>query len=55
MNKALRHRMSDPISLVQLSTGVALAKGSIILRPEYLRLTTLTLLVFGLLRLLTAG
>ncbi|KAG2740392.1 hypothetical protein P692DRAFT_201810978 [Suillus brevipes Sb2] len=47
--------MSDPISLVQLSTGVALAKGSIILRPEYLRLTTLTLLAFGLLRLLTAG
>ncbi|KAG1763120.1 hypothetical protein EV702DRAFT_1221159 [Suillus placidus] len=55
IKEALRHRMSQPISLVQLSAGIALAKGSIILRPEYLRLTTLTLFVFGVLRLLTAG
>ncbi|KAG1807976.1 uncharacterized protein BJ212DRAFT_1303175 [Suillus subaureus] len=55
MKKALKHRMSDPMSLVQLSAGVALSKGSYILRPEYLRLTTLTLFVFGILRLLTAG
>ncbi|KIK38653.1 hypothetical protein CY34DRAFT_809139 [Suillus luteus UH-Slu-Lm8-n1] len=47
--------MSRPISLVKLSTGVALAKGSIILRPEHLGLTTLTLFIFGVLRLLTAG
>ncbi|KAG2105539.1 uncharacterized protein F5147DRAFT_805800 [Suillus discolor] len=53
---ALRHRISSqPISLVQLSAGVALAKGSIILRPEHLRLTTMTLFAFGVLRLLTAG
>ncbi|KAG1733800.1 hypothetical protein EDB19DRAFT_2041090 [Suillus lakei] len=55
IKEALRHRMSRPISLVQLSAGVALTKGSTILRPEYLRLTTLTLFVFGVLRLLTAG
>ncbi|KAG2114185.1 uncharacterized protein F5147DRAFT_770176 [Suillus discolor] len=55
IKEALRHRMSRPISLVELSAGVALAKGSIILRPEYLRLTTLTLFVFGVSRLLTAG
>ncbi|KAG2140233.1 uncharacterized protein EDB93DRAFT_1297499 [Suillus bovinus] len=55
IKEALRHRISQPISLVELSAGVALAKGSIILRPEYLRLTTLTLFVFGVLRLLTAG
>ncbi|KAG1854126.1 hypothetical protein C8R48DRAFT_776917 [Suillus tomentosus] len=55
IKEALRHRMSRPISLVELSAGVALAKGSIILRPEYLRLTTLTLFVFGVSGLLTAG
>lgn len=55
IKEALRHQMSRPISLIQLSACVALAKGSIILRPEHLRLTTLTLFVFGVLRLLTAG
>ncbi|KAG2354565.1 hypothetical protein BDR07DRAFT_1464984 [Suillus spraguei] len=55
MKEALRHRISRPISLVQLSAGVALTKGTTILRPEYFRLTTLTLFVFGVLRLLTAG
>ncbi|KAG2105537.1 uncharacterized protein F5147DRAFT_805794 [Suillus discolor] len=55
IKEALRHRISRPISLVELSAGVALAKGSIILRPEHLPLTILTLFVFGVLRLLTAG
>ncbi|KAG2352366.1 hypothetical protein BDR07DRAFT_1466386 [Suillus spraguei] len=52
---ALRHRMSQPISLIELTAGVALSKGSYILRPEYLRLTSLTLFLFVVLRLLTAG
>ncbi|KAG2031079.1 hypothetical protein BDR03DRAFT_140045 [Suillus americanus] len=47
--------MSRPISLVQLSAGIVLTKGSTIWRPEYLRLTTMTLFVFGVLRLLMAG
>ncbi|KAG1890462.1 uncharacterized protein F5891DRAFT_126025 [Suillus fuscotomentosus] len=55
IKEALRHRILQPISLVQLSAGVALAKGSIMLRPEHLRLTTMTLFAFGVLRLLTAG
>ncbi|KAG2062629.1 hypothetical protein BDR04DRAFT_49481, partial [Suillus decipiens] len=52
---ALRHRMSRPISLVELTAGVALSKGSYILRPKHLRLTSLTLFLFVVLRLLTAG
>ncbi|KAG1785262.1 uncharacterized protein HD556DRAFT_1423453 [Suillus plorans] len=55
IKEALRYRITQPISLVQLGAGVALAKGSIILRHEHLRLTTLTLFIFGVLRLLTAG
>ncbi|KAG0702650.1 hypothetical protein DFH29DRAFT_1079402 [Suillus ampliporus] len=55
IREALRHRMSRPISLGEISAGVALAKGSVVLRPEYLRLSILTLFVFGVLRLLTAG
>ncbi|KAG2354564.1 hypothetical protein BDR07DRAFT_1382140 [Suillus spraguei] len=55
VKEALRHRISQPISLVHLSAGVALSKGTAILRPEYIQLTTLTLFVFGVLRLLTAG
>ncbi|KAG2090216.1 uncharacterized protein F5147DRAFT_780401 [Suillus discolor] len=55
IKEALRHRITQPISLVQLGAGVALAKGSIILRHEHLRLTTMTLFIFGVLRLLTAG
>ncbi|KAG1744814.1 hypothetical protein EDB19DRAFT_2037838 [Suillus lakei] len=56
IKEALKHRISNQsISLVQLSAGVALTKGSTILRPEHLRLTTMTLFVFGVLRLLTAG
>ncbi|KAG2071924.1 hypothetical protein BDR04DRAFT_1097583 [Suillus decipiens] len=54
VKEALRHRMPWPISLVQLSTDVVLTKGTCILRPEYW-LTILTLYVFGVLRLLTAG
>ncbi|KAG0694961.1 hypothetical protein DFH29DRAFT_1072661 [Suillus ampliporus] len=55
IREVLRHRMSRPIPLIQLSASVALAKGSVILRPEYLRLTILTLFVYGVQRLLTAG
>ncbi|KAG2355230.1 hypothetical protein BDR07DRAFT_1340949 [Suillus spraguei] len=55
MKEALRHRISRPISLVQLSASVALTKGTYILRHEHLRLTILTLFVFGVLKLLTAG
>ncbi|KAG1815344.1 hypothetical protein EV424DRAFT_1645477 [Suillus variegatus] len=55
IKEALRYRITQPISLVQLGAGVALAKGSIILRHEHLRLTTMTLFIFGVLRLLTAG
>ncbi|KAG2355963.1 hypothetical protein BDR07DRAFT_1464288 [Suillus spraguei] len=55
---ALRHRMSWdslPVSLAQLTAGVALSKGSYILSAKYWQLTTLTLFVFFVLRLLTAG
>ncbi|KAG1744553.1 uncharacterized protein EDB91DRAFT_189737 [Suillus paluster] len=55
VREALRHRMSLPISLIRLSAFVALAKGSVILRPEFMLWTTLTLFVFGVQRLLTAG
>ncbi|KAG2145738.1 hypothetical protein BD769DRAFT_854291 [Suillus cothurnatus] len=55
MKKALRHRMSDSMSLVQISAGVALSKNSFILRWEHRRLTAMTLFVFGVLRLMTAG
>ncbi|KAG2071612.1 hypothetical protein BDR04DRAFT_1117606 [Suillus decipiens] len=42
---ALRHRMSWglPVSLAQLTAGVALSKGSYILSAKYWQLTTLTL------------
>ncbi|KAG2065350.1 hypothetical protein BDR04DRAFT_1108609 [Suillus decipiens] len=53
---ALRHRtVSRPISLIELTAGVALSKGSYILRHEHFRLTSLTLFLFVVLRLLTAG
>ncbi|KAG1733798.1 hypothetical protein EDB19DRAFT_1190197 [Suillus lakei] len=55
VKEALRHRMWQPISLIHLSTGVALAQGSHILKHRHVGLTTLTLFVFGVLRLLTAG
>ncbi|KIK38730.1 hypothetical protein CY34DRAFT_90468 [Suillus luteus UH-Slu-Lm8-n1] len=55
VKEALRHRMRHPISLVQLSTGISLSQGSHIMRPGYLRLTLLTLVVYGALKLLTAG
>ncbi|KAG1808042.1 uncharacterized protein BJ212DRAFT_718360 [Suillus subaureus] len=55
VKEALRHRMWKPISLIHLSTGVALAQGSHILKHRYIGLTFLTLFIFGMLRLLTAG
>ncbi|KAG2115572.1 hypothetical protein BD769DRAFT_1072773 [Suillus cothurnatus] len=55
VKEALRHRMWKPISLVHLSTGVALAQGSHIFKRRYIGLTILTLFIFGMLRLLTAG
>ncbi|KAG1869375.1 hypothetical protein DFJ58DRAFT_723223 [Suillus subalutaceus] len=55
VKEALRHRMWKPISLIHLSTGVALAQGSHILKHRYIGLTILTLFIFGMLRLLTAG
>ncbi|KAG2102607.1 hypothetical protein BD769DRAFT_176283 [Suillus cothurnatus] len=55
VKEALRHRMWKPISLIHLSTGVALAQGSHILKHQYMGLTILTLFIFGTLRLLTAG
>jgi hypothetical protein len=55
VKEALRHRMWKPISLIHLSTGVSLAQGSHILKRRYIGLTFLTLFVFGMLRLLTAG
>ncbi|KAG2031061.1 hypothetical protein BDR03DRAFT_139686 [Suillus americanus] len=55
VKEALRHRMWKPISLIHLSTGVALAQGSHILKHRYMGLTVLTLFIFGMLRLLTAG
>ncbi|KAG1807991.1 uncharacterized protein BJ212DRAFT_1485270 [Suillus subaureus] len=55
VKQALRHRMWKPISLIHLSTGVALAQGSHMLNLRYIRLTVLTLFIIGMLRLLTAG
>ncbi|KAG2354588.1 hypothetical protein BDR07DRAFT_1428978 [Suillus spraguei] len=55
VKEALRHRMWKPISLIHLSTGIALAQGSHILKHRYVGLTILTLFIFGVMRLLTAG
>ncbi|KAG1869374.1 hypothetical protein DFJ58DRAFT_61855 [Suillus subalutaceus] len=55
VKEALRHRMWKPISLVHLSTGVALAQGSHILKHRYIGLTISTMFIFGMLKLLTAG
>ncbi|KAG2363896.1 hypothetical protein BDR07DRAFT_871527 [Suillus spraguei] len=55
VKEALRCRMWKPISLVHLSTGVALAQGSHILKHQFMGLTILTLFIFTMLRLLTAG
>ncbi|KAG2052530.1 hypothetical protein BDR06DRAFT_957529 [Suillus hirtellus] len=55
VKEALRHRICQPISLIQLSAGVALAQGSHILSYRHMELTVLTLFIFGVLKLLTAG
>jgi hypothetical protein len=51
----MRHFLWKPRPLVQVSAGVALVKGSHIFRPEYLKLTLITWLVFGVLKLLVTG
>ncbi|KAG1810463.1 uncharacterized protein HD556DRAFT_1223636 [Suillus plorans] len=55
VKEALRHRICQPISLIQLSAGIALAQGSHILNHRHMILTVFTLFVFGVLKLLTAG
>ncbi|KAG2065872.1 hypothetical protein BDR04DRAFT_130713 [Suillus decipiens] len=55
VKETLRRRMWKPISLIRLSTGVALAQGSHILKRQFKGLTILTLFIFAMLRLLTAG
>ncbi|KAG2052531.1 hypothetical protein BDR06DRAFT_887538 [Suillus hirtellus] len=55
VKEALRHRICQPISLIQLSAGIALAQGSHILNHRHMTLTVFTLFVFGVLKLLTAG
>ncbi|KAG2065869.1 hypothetical protein BDR04DRAFT_1160970 [Suillus decipiens] len=55
VKEALRRRMWEPISLIHLSTGVALAQGSHILKSQFMGLTISTLFIFAMLRLLTAG
>ncbi|KAG2366434.1 hypothetical protein BDR07DRAFT_1480110 [Suillus spraguei] len=55
VKETLRRRMWKPISLIHLSTGVALAEGSHILKRQFKGLTLLTLFIFAMLRLLTAG
>ncbi|KAG1890459.1 uncharacterized protein F5891DRAFT_1072257 [Suillus fuscotomentosus] len=53
VKEALRHRICQPISLIQLSAGIALAQGSHILNHRHMTLTVFTLFVFGVLKLLT--
>ncbi|KAG2137855.1 uncharacterized protein EDB93DRAFT_1090990 [Suillus bovinus] len=55
VKEALRHRICQPISLIHLSAGVALAQGSHLLNHRHMKLTVLTLFIFGVLKLLTAG
>ncbi|KAH7916639.1 hypothetical protein BJ138DRAFT_995240, partial [Hygrophoropsis aurantiaca] len=52
---ALRHRMSQPISLITLATGIALTKGAHMLKWSHPRLTVLTWFVYAVLTSLTAG
>ncbi|KIJ18002.1 hypothetical protein PAXINDRAFT_9091 [Paxillus involutus ATCC 200175] len=53
--EAIRHFLWKPRPLVQVSAGVALVKGSHIFRPEYLKLTLITWVMFGVLKLLFTG
>ncbi|KAG2126571.1 uncharacterized protein EDB93DRAFT_1332802 [Suillus bovinus] len=55
VKEALRHRICQPISLIHLSAGVALAQGSHLLNHRHMKLTVITLFIFGVLKLLTAG
>ncbi|KAF9239990.1 hypothetical protein BU15DRAFT_74219 [Melanogaster broomeanus] len=54
----MRHRMWKPTSLIEVSTGIALVKGSAIIKLgswKYVMWTAITWTIFGLLRLLTTG
>ncbi|KIJ12341.1 hypothetical protein PAXINDRAFT_14819 [Paxillus involutus ATCC 200175] len=55
VREALRHLLWKPRTLVQVSAGVALAKGSNIYKWEYKKLTLITWFVFGVTRLLVTG
>ncbi|KAF8841341.1 hypothetical protein BDN67DRAFT_967390 [Paxillus ammoniavirescens] len=55
VKEAMRHFLWKPRPLVEVSAGVALVKGSHIFRPEYLKLTLITWIAFGVLKLLVTG
>jgi hypothetical protein len=51
----MRHFLWKPRQLIQLSAGVALVKGNHIFRLEYMTLTLMTWVVYGLLKILVTG
>ncbi|KIJ58289.1 hypothetical protein HYDPIDRAFT_171330 [Hydnomerulius pinastri MD-312] len=55
VKEATRHLLWKPRTLVEVSAGVALVKGSHIFRWEYMKLTLLTWFVFAVLKLLVTG
>ncbi|KAF8836201.1 hypothetical protein BDN67DRAFT_1005525 [Paxillus ammoniavirescens] len=55
VREALRHLLWKPRTLVEVSAGVALAKGSNIYKWDYKKLTLITWFVFGVTRLLVTG
>ena len=52
--EALRHRMHKSISLIQLSAGIALASNSFLINFRHLIPTLVTMLVFGVTKLLVS-
>ncbi|KAH7919310.1 hypothetical protein BV22DRAFT_1023213 [Leucogyrophana mollusca] len=52
---ALARRMTEPISLLALSAGIELSKGSFLLTSRHIRWTVTTLFCTAMLRTLTAG
>ncbi|KAF9239997.1 hypothetical protein BU15DRAFT_61630 [Melanogaster broomeanus] len=55
---AMRHKMSEPTSVIQVSTGIALAQGSVVSKKgcgTYFMYSLITWIIFGLLDLLTTG
>ncbi|KAF9239994.1 hypothetical protein BU15DRAFT_61627 [Melanogaster broomeanus] len=58
VREAMRHKMWKPTPVIQVSTGIALAKGSAILKGRtktYIMWTAITWTIYGLLKLLTTG